>query len=115
MSRIYFPLKTSVELFGDRATPEAVTRVKQAALLYDEVVVEDGLLTANISTAGSNSWWEPWSWVDREKLAFTRVPGKPGTPVGIGMQRQPGPGQAAEGPVQWFSQGELLIDYAAEF
>jgi hypothetical protein len=115
VSRVYFPLKTSVELFGDRETPEAVTRVKQAAALYHEVFVEDGLFTANISTAGSNNWWEPWDWVDPEKLAVTRKPSKPGTPVAIGIQAQPGPGLPAQGPVHWMPQGELLIDYAAEF
>jgi hypothetical protein len=115
MSRIYFPLQTSVELFGDRSTPEAITRVKQAAVLYDEVIIEGGLYTASISTAGSNGWWEPWSHVDPEKLATTRTPGKPGTEMAVGMQSQPGVGQPAEGPVHWFPQGELLIDYAAEF
>lgn len=113
MSRIYFPLQTSVELFGDRQTPEAITRVKQAAALYDEVVIEDGLYTASISTAGSNGWWEPWSHVD--PLAMTRTPGKPGTEMAIGMQSQPGLGRPAEGPVHWAPQGQLLIDYAAEF
>ena len=115
MSRVYFPLKSSVELFDDRETPEAVTRVKQAAILYDEVIIEDGLYTAAISTQGSNSWWEPWSWVDEEKLKHTRRKGKPGSPVSFGVQRQPGPGEPGEGPMQMFSQGGLIIDYAAEF
>jgi hypothetical protein len=115
VSRIYFPLHTSVELFGDRETPEAITRVKQAAALYDEVIVEDGLLTANISTAGGDSWWQPWDWVDPGLLKATRTPAEPGTPVAVGIQVQPGKGQPAEGPVRWIPQGELLIDYAAEF
>lgn len=69
VSRIYFPLKSSVELFNDRETPEAVTRVKQAAILYDEVVIEDGLFTAAIPEHGGNSWWKPWSWVDEESCS----------------------------------------------
>lgn len=105
MSRIYFPLKTSVELFGDRETPEAIARVKQAAALYDEVIVEDGLFTAGISTEGGNSWWVPWSQVAPEQLARTRTPIEPGTPISIGMQAQPGRGQPAQGPVHWFPQG----------
>jgi hypothetical protein len=115
MSRIYFPLKSSVELFDDREGPEAVTRVKQAAILYDEVVIEDGLFTAAISTQGGNSWWEPWSWVDEEKLKHTRRKGKPGSPLSLGVQRQAGPGEPGEGPMHMFSQGGLIIDYAAEF
>jgi hypothetical protein len=72
------PSEVEVELFDDREGPEAVTRVKQAAILYDEVVIEDGLFTVAISTQGGNSWWEPWSWVDEEKLKHTRRKGKPG-------------------------------------
>lgn len=115
MSRVYFPLQTSVELFGDRETPKAITRVKQAAALYDEVFIEDGLYTASVSTEGSDSWWHPWASVHPEQLARTRTPIEPGAPVAVGMQVQPGPDQPGEGPVHWTSQGTLLIDYAAEF
>ena len=42
VSWIYFPLRTSVEFFRDPSSLAAVTRVKEAAILYDEVVVVEG-------------------------------------------------------------------------
>ncbi len=40
MRRIFLPLRTSVELFDDPTSPQATTRAKQAAVLYDEVIFE---------------------------------------------------------------------------
>jgi hypothetical protein len=39
-SAIFFPLRASVELFVDRQSPAAPTRVKEAAVLYDQVYLE---------------------------------------------------------------------------
>jgi hypothetical protein len=42
-SKIFFPLRTSVELLKDPTSPTAATRAKQAAVLCDELIFEEGL------------------------------------------------------------------------
>ena len=53
MNRAYFPLRSSVELFADPSSPEPVSRAKHAAILYDEVAFEIGMLEASITADGS--------------------------------------------------------------
>jgi hypothetical protein len=45
LATIFFPLRTSVELFQEPASPKAVARAKQAAILYDRLVFEGGCST----------------------------------------------------------------------
>ena len=56
---IFFPLRTSVELFEDRTSPAAVVRAKVAAVLYDRVIFEMGMFDATISSGGSFALWRP--------------------------------------------------------
>lgn len=59
MRRIFFPLKSGVELFEDRSSPQAVTRAKEAAVIYDEVIFEEGLYDITITPEGSTNFWTP--------------------------------------------------------
>jgi hypothetical protein len=59
MRRFYFPLRSSVELFPDPTSVEAGTRAKEAAILYDEVFFEYGMLTASVGDSGSIQTWRP--------------------------------------------------------
>jgi hypothetical protein len=72
MSAILFPLRTSVELFTDPKSPEAVTRAKEAAVLFDEVGFETGLYHVGISDDGSFDWWTPPDQITPELLEHTR-------------------------------------------
>ncbi|HEX2103083.1 MAG TPA: hypothetical protein VHF51_05495 [Solirubrobacteraceae bacterium] len=56
---IFFPLRSSVELFDDPRSPTAVVRAKDAACLYDRVIFESGLLDVTIASNGSMPWWYP--------------------------------------------------------
>ena len=49
MSRAYFPLRSSVELFTDPTSPEPVVQAKHAAILYDEIAFEIGMFEASIT------------------------------------------------------------------
>jgi hypothetical protein len=72
MQRAYFPLRSSVELFADPSSPEPVSRAKQAAILYDEVVFEVGLLDASITALGSLENYQPPGMFTPEDLALSR-------------------------------------------
>ena len=50
----YFPLRSSVELFRDPASPQPVSRAKHAAILYDLVVFEQGLFEQTIGQRGAS-------------------------------------------------------------
>jgi hypothetical protein len=67
-SIIFFPLRTSVELFASRDAPEAITRAKLAALLYDQVIFEAGLLDVTIGETGGSHWWTPPDALTAEQL-----------------------------------------------
>lgn len=49
-SRCFFPLRTSVELFDDATSPRVESRIKQAAVLYDELLFERGMYEATATT-----------------------------------------------------------------
>lgn len=115
MSRIYFPLATSVELFGDRRTPAAVTRLKQAAVLYDELFIDMGMLAIRVLDTGASNWWYPPHQLTDEMLEHSREPIKPGTPFSLGVARQPALGVPAAGPFIPVLQGRVVHDFCAEF
>jgi hypothetical protein len=113
MSRIFFPLRTSVELFDDRSNPEAVTRVKQAAILYDDVIVEGGLADIAITPTGATNWWHPTHLMTPEMLSDTRRP-KPGSPMTLAFGKQDAAGQPAK-EMHVAIDGTISAAYVAEF
>lgn len=108
-SKIFFPLRTSVELFEDPDSPAAVTRAKQAAVLYDELVFEVGLYDVSITPQGSRDWTTPPTWLTPERLQDSRCRPDPGTQISLAV----GP----EGGDEMFTlfDAPLSIAYAAEF
>src|SRR5437016_5570138 len=74
MSRIVFPLSTSLEVATGQETLSAVERAKQAAILFDEIIFEEGLLVVEV---GSTSWpigrRAPASALSAEYLGATRT------------------------------------------
>jgi len=113
---VFFPLRTSVELFRDRHSPTAVVRAKEAAILYDRVIFETGLLDVTISTGGSNSFWHPEAHLTPELRARARHVFEPGAPVTFLMGKQPAKGvPAAEEDMHVMMHGALTRVYIAEF
>src|SRR6266576_944105 len=83
MSRIFFPLRTSVEFFVDPASVAATTRAKEAAILYDELVSEDGLYAIGITEQGSFANWRGPGSCPSEELARSRELPEPGSGMEI--------------------------------
>lgn len=114
MSRIFFPLRTSVELFADPTSPTAVTRAKEAAILYDELFFETGVYDASITPNGSTNFWTPPDHITDEQLKLTRQPVALGQPMTFAVGKQPRPGQPAT-QMRVAFQGNLSARYVAEF
>lgn len=114
MSRVYFPLRTSVELFENRESPEAPTRVKEAALLYDELIFEVGLLDVTITPSWANVWWTPPDQMMPEMLEHTRRPVPLGEEAYIAFGNQPAEGVPAAAPDVVLADA-VSAQYIAEF
>jgi len=113
-SRIVFPLHSSVELFQDRRALAPASRVKQAAVLYDAVAVEAGMLEVTISDTFSNNWWHPPQNLTKKRRAELRGHGAPGERVTLAFGAQEGPGKPAE-EMQIVMEGPIAERYTAEF
>jgi hypothetical protein len=102
MSTIFFPLRTSVELFEDRRSPQVVTRAKEAALLYDRLIFEEGLYDVTFTSTGLVDQWLPPDDISPEHLERSHEP----IPEGSPMQLLVGNHVLMEGPVelQYFSE-----------
>jgi hypothetical protein len=59
MTRCFFPLRTSVEWFDNPESPAIEGRIKQAAVLYDELLFEDGMVEIDITDHGAIHGWRP--------------------------------------------------------
>lgn len=114
MSRVYFPLRTSVELFETRESPEAPTRVKEAALLYDELIFEVGLLDVTVTPSWANVWWTPPDQMTPEMLERTRRPVPLGEEAYIAFGKQPAEGVPAPAPDVVLADA-VSAQYIAEF
>lgn len=114
MHRLYFPLRTSVELFPDPESVDAVTRVKEAAILYDEVYIETGLFEASITSGGSFQTWLPHEHLTPEHLAQSRRLPPPGAGFAVSMGIEETPGEPAS-TMHPILGGPLSVAYAAEF
>jgi len=115
VSTIFFPLRTSVELFADRRSPEVVTRAKEAALLYDELIFEEGLYDITITDGGSTDWWLPPDHLTPEQLERSREPIPAGAPMQMVVQAQEGPGGPVTGEPHVMMQGKVGVQLVAEF
>lgn len=108
-SRIFFPLRTSVELFKDPDSPEAITRAKQAAVLYDEIIFESGLYDVSITPKGSTGWTTPSEQLTPELLRGSRRISEPGSRVTFSIRPE---GSDTMMPV---FDAPLSATYSAEF
>src|SRR5688500_9603431 len=95
-TRLYFPLRTSVELFRDPASPAAEVRAKQGAVLYEEIAFESGAFEVTITTTGGVSQrWRPTEELADEDLRDARQIHEQGTPFSLSIGIQPAKGVCA--------------------
>jgi hypothetical protein len=79
--KILLPLRTSAEFFSDPRQPSALTRAKQAAVLYDTVVIEGGFLEVLLMEHRSRLWWTPSYRVTPQNAELARNPAKDGLKI----------------------------------
>ena len=85
---VFFGLRTAVELFRDPSSAHAVTRAKEAALLYDRVIFEVGMLDVTVGEGGGSSIWIPPSKITDERRALARIPTEEGAPFSVSFGKQ---------------------------
>jgi hypothetical protein len=112
--RVFFPLRSAVELFSDPRSPDAVTKAKEAAILFDEVIFEDGLLDVSITPNGSTSFWNPPATMTADLLERSRRVNAEGAPMTLAIGKQSGPDIPAE-DLRVFLEGRVSKAYLAEF
>jgi len=116
MSRCVFPLRTSVEWFDDPASPTIEGRVKQAAVLYDELLFEDGLVEIDITDGGAMHTWHPPEAATPERLEQVNRRVETGAPVVLSIAKQPARDvPAAPEDMRVMMAGSLQQRYVAEF
>jgi hypothetical protein len=113
-SRIMLPLRTSVDLFSDPTQPSALTRAKQAAALYDKLIVEVGYFDVSVTQHGASNWWTPPERITAEQIAHARRPPEQGAPMAVAFGVQPGPGIPAE-TMHTVISGPISMAYGAEW
>jgi hypothetical protein len=116
MSRIFFPLRTSVELFGDPTSVDAVARAKEASILYDEVVFELGLYDIQITGQGSIADWRPPGGFTADDIARSRQLPEPGSGVRVEVSVNPDLDEPTSAePIRLGYESELVVSYVAEW
>lgn len=114
--RIIFPLRTSVEWFRDPLSPAVEARIKQAAVLYDELLFEDGAFEADLTTDGAVQVWHPADTMSEERLAELKHPASHGVEVTLSFAKQPARGEPAPPEESMvFMRGKVLERYIAEY
>lgn len=113
-SRILLPLRTSVDLFSDARQPSALARAKQAAVLYDTVLVELGFLDVSITEHGGTQWWTPPDQITPDQGARARRPPEVGSPMTLAVGTEERPGAPPTEMITAFS-GAIAMAYGAEW
>ena len=91
LNRIFFPLRSNVGWFQSAdLRSQMADRVKQALLIYDEIVIEDGTFMAAITENGSSApYLPPGSLPDHERvIEFERDLKPDNLIIGIGADGQ---------------------------
>jgi hypothetical protein len=114
VSTVFFPLRTSVELFADPTSPTAVTKAKEAAVLFERLIFEQGLLDVTISPGGSWQMCEPPEHLTPEKLQKTREPIPLGSNFYIAVGDEQERGVPAD-TMHVMVSGKVSARYIAEF
>ncbi len=113
--KVWFPLCSNVAYFettGPRLN--LVGRVKEMAILSDELFFEPGILDVNVAELGLSSWWLPPGALTDEEIRKRRRAAKGGR-FYFGVAEQKGPGQPAAGPTHAVIDGALQQGFLAEY
>ncbi|HEX3360992.1 MAG TPA: hypothetical protein VHS74_08385 [Solirubrobacterales bacterium] len=91
VSRVYFPLRSSVEFFDRPSGVTPSARAKEGAVLFDEVLFEDGQFTAAIGEDMNFTSFRPRHELTDDDLKQPAMQGEVGErfSISIGVQRAP--------------------------
>jgi hypothetical protein len=113
----WFPLRSNIAYFETTAPSlDMEARVKQMAVLSDELLFEPGLLDVTISDSGSWDVHIPISQLSEEDVRKRREAVRAGEPVGFFIGQEAVPGQPA--PPESMHQmigGKLARSFVAEY
>lgn len=111
MLRAFFPLRSNVNWFqGPSQRASLDLRLKEALLIYDEVLIEDGTFIAEYTEEGGHEWhWPPGSLPPEERrISFERDIAK--SEMRLGIKRAD-----SEGPYEQFLGGETVARFKIDF
>lgn len=91
-----------------------MTKAKEAAVLFDELIFEVGLLDVSITPTGAFSSWNPPDAMTPELLDRSRTANVTGVPMTLSIGEEKEPGVAAE-KMHVFLEGQVSNAYLAEF
>lgn len=117
MRRLYFPLRTSVELFTDPTSVEPRARAKEAVVLYDEVIFEAGFFDISmVEDALSISAWHAPGSLPVGDVAEYRRPPEPGAGLELVVGEPPATGSPSPRDVMHsLIKGKITTRYVAEW
>lgn len=113
--RVWFPLRSNVAYFETTGPRLDLTgRVKEMALLAEELFFEPGFLDVNVTEHGLSSWWLPPGTLTEEEIRNRRTAQRGGR-FFVGFAAQEGPGLPAEAPTHAVVDGPLQQGFFAEY
>jgi hypothetical protein len=117
LHRVWFPLRSNVGYFeAPTLSLDLHARIKQMALLAEELVFEFGMLDVTVTEHGLTSFWHPPRMLSEEDIRRRREASKKGEPVVISIAPQAGPGIPADPThAQPLISGPLVNAYVAEY
>jgi hypothetical protein len=116
LQRVWFPLRSNVAYFETSSKRlDLEGRIKEMALLSEELLFEPGLLDVAVTDHGVTSFWLPPGTLDDESIRRRRDAARLGQPVYLGVAKQSQPGQPAEGPSHTLITGPLQQAFVAEY
>jgi hypothetical protein len=117
LHRVWFPLRSNATYFeGPGPSLDVEARIKQAALLCEEVAFELGMLDVTVTENGMSSFWTPPNQLSEEVIRRHREATAPGGPVyvAIGPESEPGV-PAAPAEMHTMMSGTLQQAFVAEY
>jgi hypothetical protein len=116
VTRGFYPLRTSVELFRDPESPAAHVRAKVGAVLFDRLAFERGVYDVTVTEQGYSDLWRPADELSDEELGNARQLHEEGTSFQLLIGKQPGRGIPAPAEAMHpIISGGITRHYVAEW
>jgi hypothetical protein len=117
LHRVWFPLRSNIGYFEGRIPSlDLDTRIKQMALLAEELLFEFGMVDVTVTEDGLTSFWHPPQSLSEGDIRRRREATKKGEPVVISIAPQAGLGVPGDpNDAHAIISGPLTTAYIAEY